>query len=40
MSSFLIPKNFKKTYSELTTEEFLSADKNTLKPFLEFMKNI
>ncbi len=40
MSSFLIPKNFKKTYSELTTAEFLSADKNTLKSFLEFMKNI
>jgi inosine/xanthosine triphosphate pyrophosphatase family protein len=40
MSSFLIPQNFNKTYSELTRAEFLLSDKNNLKPFLKFMEQI
>lgn len=40
MSSFLIPQGSTKTYSELTTEEYLVVDQNNLKPFLEFIKNI
>jgi len=40
MSSFLIPQNLTKTYSELTSEEFLLVDKNNLKPFLDFINNL
>ena len=40
MSSFLVPQNFDKTYSELSKEEYATVDKNNLKAFLEFVSDI
>lgn len=40
MSSFMIPQNSSKTYSELSEEEYLLTDKHNLKPFLEFIKRL
>jgi inosine/xanthosine triphosphate pyrophosphatase family protein len=40
MSSFMIPQNSSKTYSELTDDEYLVVDKNNLKPFLDFINNL
>ena len=40
MSSFLIPQDFTKTYSELSKDEYLIIDKKNLKSFLDFVKEI
>lgn len=40
MSSFMIPQNSSKTYSELSDAEYLVVDKNNLKPFLDFINNL
>lgn len=40
MSSFMIPQNSCKTYSELTDDEYLVVDKSNLKPFLDFINNL
>lgn len=37
MSSFMIPQNSIKTYSELSEVEYLLVDQTNLKPFLDFV---